>query len=102
MTLQKQKEDETLKKGRNGNNAATTRPCGWMLHKLRMGGELEVKSRSEDSDDEDDADVDDITKKNREHMKKMKKEAKKNDELWLSGVMCATVIGLLAATNIGG
>jgi len=104
MALQKKQEDELLASESSGKNV------GNVFQKWRMGAELKMKSSTgagssadddsdNDDDDDDDDDADDIMKKNKQHMKNMMRVAKKNDELWLSGVVCATVIGLLAASN---
>jgi hypothetical protein len=63
-----------------------------------MLGELSVDTNNND-EDTDDEDGDDLMKKNRRQMKKIMKDAKKNDELWVSGVLIAAVIGLLSATS---
>jgi hypothetical protein len=95
MAMKRKEEDASLAKDSSGSKS------GSLLHKWRMGGDLNMKSNKDDSDDDDDDadDADDIMKKNRNHMKKMMRQAKKNDEMWISGVVCATVVGLLAITN---
>ncbi len=96
VALQKKKQDDTY--GTESN--PQKKKAGWMLHFLRMGGELDTKGRrneEEDSDDDDDEDATGTSKKYKEQMKKMLRENKKNDELWMSGVLCATVIAILAA-----
>mmetsp|Transcript_18508 Transcript_18508/g.21362 ORF Transcript_18508/g.21362 Transcript_18508/m.21362 type:complete len:577 (-) Transcript_18508:129-1859(-) len=94
-----------LRKQENAVYGADTVPksmVGKWLHMFRMGADLKVlKEDKQTSNDDDNDDEDDMMKKNKQHLRKVMKEAKKNDELWISGVICATVIGLLASTNIG-
>jgi hypothetical protein len=76
-----------------------------MMRKFLMGAELKMKKGipsgggvDEDSDD-DDGEQDDIMKKNKQHMKEMMSKARKNDEIWISGVLAVTVIALLASSS---
>lgn len=100
MSLQREKEANIYGK----QNGVSPKGVGHMLRKVLMGGDLkadakdEMKISDEDSDDDDD-EQDDMMKKNRQYMKKMLKEAKKNDELWISGVIGATIIGLMATSG---
>mmetsp|Transcript_24465 Transcript_24465/g.36249 ORF Transcript_24465/g.36249 Transcript_24465/m.36249 type:complete len:536 (+) Transcript_24465:205-1812(+) len=100
MAMQKKKEDASVAKDSVGKNGV-----GSMLHKFLMGAELKMKKGAtsvggvdEDSDEEDD-EQDDVMKKNKQHMKNMIKKAKKSDEIWISGVVAITVIGLLASSS---
>jgi len=82
-----------------------------MLHRFRMGGELRDSSRKEgktiqtsgvhkrDKRDghNDDQDFDEITRKNKERMKKILREAKKNDQLWISGVVVSSLFAFTLA-----
>ena len=72
---------------------------GKWLHNLRMGADLDTKLVEGGKDDTDEADKDDATKKNEQHMKKVLRQSKRNDELWISATICATVIGLLASSK---
>ncbi len=76
---------------------------GKWLQKVRMGADLDTKGEKKENDNNnnknDEADQDDITKKNEALMKKALREAKRNDELWISATICATIIGLLASAN---
>lgn len=103
MKLQREKEDKMVAKDSVGHAA------GSLFHKWRMGADLKMKSSPkkkrddpsyDDSEDEDDENVDDFTRKSRQQMKKMMKQAKKNDELWISAVLCVTAIGLLASSSV--
>ena len=95
IAIKRNEEESVLAKDSSGAKS------GSLLHEWRMGGDMKVKGRKDDSGDEED-DIDDITRKNKKQMKQMMKEAKKNDEVWISGVLCATVIGLLASSNSAG
>jgi hypothetical protein len=90
MSIQK-KRDDSLYASETGLSKA-----GSMFRKVCLLGELSTETNDEDTDEED---GDDIMKKNRRQMKKMMKDAKKNDEIWVSGVLIAAVIGLLSVTN---
>jgi hypothetical protein len=92
MAIQKKKDDSLYASGTGIAKA------GSMFHKVCMLGELSVDTNNND-EDTDDEDGDDLMKKNRRQMKKIMKDAKKNDELWVSGVLIAAVIGLLSATS---
>jgi len=93
MAIQKKKDDK-MYASETGISKA-----GSMFHKVCMLGELSVEANDDGNEDTDEEDGDDIMKKNRRQMKKMMKDAKKNDELWISGVLIAAVIGLLSATS---
>jgi hypothetical protein len=100
MAVQKQKEDALVAKDSVGKKGA-----GAMMRKFLMGAELKMKKGipsgggvDEDSDD-DDGEQDDIMKKNKQHMKEIMSKARKNDEIWISGVLAVTVIALLASSS---
>lgn len=102
-------------KGERAKFASESNPegkeVGWLFHKWRMGGDFEAdkkkKKKSDGSDgdydgNDDDADGTDpgTSKKYTQQMKKLLREAKKNDELWISGVICASVIGLISVVGV--
>mmetsp|Transcript_14690 Transcript_14690/g.27606 ORF Transcript_14690/g.27606 Transcript_14690/m.27606 type:complete len:600 (+) Transcript_14690:89-1888(+) len=116
MKLQKDKEETLVAKDSMGKDA------GSLFRKWRMGGDIfNVKgdrkstiglagknhpSRNshdyDNNDDDDEEDADEFTKRSREQMKKMMRQAKKNDEMWISAVAGATVLGLLASLSVSG
>ena len=63
-----------------------------------MGGELRDEEVEESEQEEKDSNKDETSKKYEQHMKKVLREAKRNDELWISGTIAATIIGLVAST----
>lgn len=94
MAQQREKEDALMARDSSGASS------GSMLHNWLMGADLNIHTkRGVDKNDDSDEEDDDIMKKNRKHMKNMMREAKKNDEVWISGVVCATVVALLASSN---
>ena len=95
MALEKKREDDLIATTSAGDRV------GSLLNRIRMGGELNMKTSRDDSNDDsdDDDEGDDIMKKNRQRLKKLLRETKKNDELWISGVLCATIVGLLASAH---
>ena len=74
---------------------------GKWLHTLRMGGKLGVEEVEKGEREEKDSNKDETTKKYEQHMKKVLREAKRNDELWISGTIVATILGLVASTVSG-
>lgn len=92
MALQRAEEDALKAKSSIGSKS------GSLLNKWLMGGDLEMNSNNDDvPGDGDNDDADEGT--NAKQIKQMMKEAKKNDEIWITGVICATAIGLLASSN---
>jgi hypothetical protein len=114
MKLQKDQEEMLVAKDSVGKSA------GSLFHTWRMGGDIfKVKGKSmssssglgnkdhprdssNDDNDDEEEDVDEFTRRSRQQMKKMMRQAKKNDEMWISAVVGATVIGLLASMSVSG
>lgn len=114
MKLQKDQEEKLVAADSMGTSA------GSLFCKWRMGGDIfkdkTSKNRSstrsglgkkdhtfdsnDDNADEEEEGMDEFTKRSRQQMKKMMRQAKKNDEMWISAVIGATVIGLLASLSV--
>jgi len=78
--------------------------AGEMFHRWRMHGTLSEekgvstnKKEQKRSDSEEDEEEDEMTRKSRQHMEKLKKDAKNNDELWVSGVILASIVAYALA-----
>lgn len=97
VALLREKEEKLY-----GSDSVPRSLVGQWLHKVRMGGELKVdleeaeeeKAKQRDEDD-------DMTKKNEKLMKKVLREAKRNDELWITGTIVATLLGIFASSMSG-
>jgi len=102
MAVQKKKDDALVAKDSIGKKGV-----GALMHKFLMGADLKMKKSGADDDgdnedEDDDGDQDDIMRKNKQHMKEMMSKARKNDEIWISGVVAVTVIALLASSSGAG
>ena len=78
--------------------------AGEMFHRWRMHGTLSedkgvstIKKEQKRGDLEEDDEEDEMTRKSRQHMEKLKKDAKNNDELWVSGVILASIVAYALA-----
>jgi hypothetical protein len=99
VTMVRGKEDSLTQAGR-------LRKSGEMFHRWRMHGTLSDKKESnaaatkgsqKRASDDFDEEEDEMTRKNRKHMEKLKRDAKTNDELWVSGVVLASIAAYVLA-----
>ena len=93
------KEDSLTQAGR-------FRKAGEMFHRWRMHGTLSdekesnaaaTKGGQKRASDDSDGEEDEMTRKNRKYMEKLKRDAKTNDELWVSGVVLASIAAYVLA-----